>query len=1530
MYFKVVGGKMGVPNINAIYKQTIPPIMDGSAPVLKERKEIKTWKQLTALETAAAKGSKKNVEKLRKIIQGILDSENYANPMIVVKLIDLVDLYLSDELQEIMLKVLEKCKLTDCAPQLQAADKLLRIGSYDSAKLILDRMTVVSNVPEWEFFRGIVDIHDGNTKSAYRHFCHVYDLDDRFIPVYNELEQLEPDRGWFSRGMIAQILNDEVPSSHASSSDGRYGDLYNAYWEWKNGNRDTAMDLIGRIVREDIETDVELAIARFYAGSRKYTEAIEHYIKAAESGKFFIKLELAETCWISGNYDDAFAVCSELEERGISDRRLIDLLVRIATKKQDRAGLVKYVKIYLYNDYADYDAYAKCVRAYIELRMHSEASSLLEDMSVMEADDPEINLLLSKNDYASGRYPSARVTAKKAVRKMPDDVDCLLHISRIYMSMKRPEKALKYLDKILQEDDRHRAALLLKKEVYMSMTPPEYERAKIQCEKIITHYPDDSETLKDLAAVYTKMGKDKESLEAYRKSLDIKKDPVLFMEIITALARSGKFVDVVEITNDYETTYGNMVEVWAIRGNAEYQTGDYEAAIKSFSRAIEMDHSRPVLWHSRGMAEEAAGDYDLAEISYDKAVLMDLDNSEYWISKAAVQEKKGDYSGAVNSLNRVISMDPGNVYSLMRKAMILAHLGKISEARTFIELASKIDPINMKIMIARRDIYRTEKDAEAIKNICNNILSINPGDKKTAITLARVNIETGNLDDARTILVEQNIDNPFSDDDYEIHQMLREIYHIQGKTHEEISTCKTILQYRPDDRDTKAALAEAYIKRGMIDAAKAIYDELHVLSPEDSNFSLKKADMAEDRESALSYLMESLNGDPDNKDVLIRVSRMMNEDGRMKDSLIYANRAIEADPMDSRAYVCKIMALYSMRNFRGVLETVDEAASNVKFKDPLIWKYGGDAQMMLGDYSNALISYDTAMKLGISTCEIYFLRGMCQEASGMYEEAINSYTIAYQKDPEDKESMFRAAGAYLALEKDQSAGRVLDQAIAVDPMFTEAIIARATIFASRSNEAGVKRLFDHCVQHGVDEDTKQIVAELMEKARNKEVVAMPVIPLVMPTAPEENFDHNIGRGTRGEPTDDDEDQSEGEPPASGMDGDEDMSEDESIQEEESEETPLEDDFDRIDEIPAEEETEEEGSLEDGFVVDEESDTEFADSEQEPEQETEEQSFLIPEQETEEQEIHTEEEPEDSIEEIPEEEPEETSIDTEEDAVAEEPEEIPDEEPEQPQGTVPADETAEEGPESEEEPVNEESFEDDETEAVFFVDDEEEPEPEFEKEPEVDIEEEPIPEAVPVEEEPEPEVIPVPVPEAEPENKDESKKSVQEYAVDLLRYAHEEGEMPSEEKAVELAGIPSEMAESVLDYLSDIKEYGRIDPGSGEFKRMEELSFGAIVKTGADDIEEDPVISLTSAFFDSGANDIDTAKRLVAYVYEAMTCNIDGNAIIDQISEVADDVEFNGSPKTVFEIMSKYHIGVYSARAVQSLVFGKDGSVIGHI
>ena len=1059
--------------------------MDGSIPILTDRSDIRRWKRLVALENAAAKGSRKNVDRLRGIIGDTLGSKDYENPKILCKIIDLIDLYLSDEMHMLLLELLEKCELTDFSPQMKAAEKLVAVGAYDSAKLVLDRMTVIADAARWEYCRGQVDVHMGDTESARVHFINAWMADDRYIQAYQELEQIDPDGGWDCRRGIAEMRADV--KQHPVEEKGRIGELYKAYSEWYGGSAADAMDTLKRMVREGIESDVDLAMARIYASRKDTQEALALYTKAASEGGFSVVMEAAEAYLNAGDPEGALRMCSGAEGSGVSDRRLVRTQLRAAASLGDRSSAQKYVSIYLYNDYADLEGYIDCVRALIELQMHSEAASLISDMDGMVPGDPMIDLLSSMNDYASERYTNARTSAKKAVRKMPDDQECLLHISRVYMALGRSEKSLRYIDSILSKDGENRDALMMKKEVLLSKMPPDYEQAYLICQRIVEIYPDDAETMREAAVILSRLGNDAEALEAYRSALSVKNDPVLFLDIITTLTKATKYEDAVTIATEYDDIYGNLVDMWAIKGNSEYMIRRYEDAAESYTKAVELEPNNPAMWHSKGMAEEMAGEYELAEISYDKAVLMDLDNSSYWISKAAVQEKKGNYSGAIDSLNRVISADPGNVYSMMRKATILTRLGKVSEARSFVELASKIEPMNMDIMVARRDIYDYQGDTEATKAVCKSILSLSPKDKRTAIICARAYMRTQNFNEALTILTNMvDESGEFTDDDYEIQQTIREIYHTQGKYHEEISICKAILVHRPDDRDVKAALAEAYIRRNMIDAAKNIYDELHMLSPEDASFSLKKARMSEDKDVALAVLMDTLSADPDNKAVLEEVSGILAEEHRYADSLVYIDRAVAVDPSDQSAYVKKMDIQILMGDYRGVLDTVGTVSEISDRLDPVVWKYTGEAQMMLGDYANALISYDTAMKMGVGDPSILRYRGMCQEASGMSSLAIKSYESAYERDPKDTESMYRAAAVYLTIDRDQQAGRALDLAIKADPKFSEALIARATIYAARGNEYGVKTLFEHCGQNGVEGSTRQIIAELLDKVKMKE------------------------------------------------------------------------------------------------------------------------------------------------------------------------------------------------------------------------------------------------------------------------------------------------------------------------------------------------------------------------------------------------------------------------------------------------------------
>lgn len=1335
--------------------------MDGETPILTEYNDIKIWKRLIALESVAIKGYRRNADKFRKIISSI---EKFVNPKIACKIIDLVNLYFPNEAKNIFLELLTKCNLTSSTPYLKASGKLIEMGEYDSAKSILDRMTVISDVPLWEYYRGLVDMSENNTSSARSHFIRCYSFDDRFIPVYQKLEIIEPGCGWKYRKMIADIMNGDTHDLSFNTGEGRFCELYNAYYEWSSGDRSNAKTNLKRMVREGMECDIDLAIGRIIVDENNYHQATTYYDNACKSKNFFILMEAARVYLLAGEYEKSLVICKRLEDRCVNDRRLLELLIEVEVALVDRSGLMRYINMYLYSYYADFDAYIKSISALIQLQMHSEASSLINKVREMGIKDPIIDILSSKNDYASERYASARIFARKAIKKMPRNIDYLLHMSKIYMKLNQIDKSLKYIDNVLVRHPHNRDALILKKDALKLKNPPDYNGALAVCQNIINLYQNDAETVKDSAIIYEKIGQDKEALNAYRFALSIKRDATLFIQIITSLVKSTRYEDAVKIAMECVDIYGDLADMWVVKGNAEYAIEKYHDAIESYTKAIDLNHNNPVVWYSKGMAEEKVEDYGAAEISYDRAVLMDLDNPTYWISKAAVEEKRGEFIEAIKSLNRVISLYPDNVYSLMRKASILSRLGRFSEARIIAELSSKIEPLNPDIMVALRNLYFMEGDIEATKAVCKNILSFTPDDRKTAIIYAKAHIKADNLDKALDILVGLNAGKgKFTDEDYEILNMIRSIYHDQGRSDEEVSTCKTILDFRPDDISIKNFLAEAYVKLQNHDMAKKIYDDLS--QSDNVDYLMNETEIPENNAKAMITLIESLSINPDDKVVLQRLSKMMLDDGMLEESLEYANRAIVVDQSDSDSYILKISALVAMDKHSAVLDVVEEVKSNIEHFNPIIWKFNADSHMVLGDYSNALVSYETAINLGVQTSEAYRLCGMCQEIAGMDDIALNHYMSAYRMNDTDTFSMFRAASIFLKHNKEESAEKILEKIVEVDPTHSEAIIVMATIFASKGNKDGLSKIINQCVRNNVDSGVKQTIIELLNMLNSRETIPMPVLPpLVMPKS--------IFTGKFDEkPTE--------------------LANEEEIKNESKTTTES--------QSIIEQSTENElvTSVSDGchvLNVEESTDTPSIKAE-----------------------IKTE---------------------------------IPAQEPEKTTSTSSSSNTSIisvfEGCEA---PVN---------------------------------------------------------------------KSINEYALQLLECANNEEKSLDDDLVIEKAGIPKDKINTVFDYLSDVDNYGTITPHGDEFLKMEDYSLRVILGANIYNLDDEPIISLIDAFYQSGTYDIDTAKTIVAYIYEAITCEIKSEPFSENIQEISNKIKLNGSPSSIFDIMKNYHIGVYSARIVKSL------------
>ncbi|MEG4282182.1 tetratricopeptide repeat protein, partial [Microcoleus sp. A006_D1] len=74
-------------------------------------------------------------------------------------------------------------------------------------------------------------------------------------------------------------------------------------------------------------------------------------------------------------------------------------------------------------------------------------------------------------------------------------------------------------------------------------------------------------------------------------------------------------------------------EVWRKRGNEQFKLGNFEEAIASYEKALEVKPDYDVAWFNRGIALRNLGKLEEAIASYDKALEIKPDDHEAWYNR---------------------------------------------------------------------------------------------------------------------------------------------------------------------------------------------------------------------------------------------------------------------------------------------------------------------------------------------------------------------------------------------------------------------------------------------------------------------------------------------------------------------------------------------------------------------------------------------------------------------------------------------------------------------------------------------------------------------------------------------------------------------------------------------------------------------------------------------------------------------------------------------------------------------------------
>ncbi|MEL6441726.1 MAG: tetratricopeptide repeat protein [Cyanobacteria bacterium J06621_8] len=135
-----------------------------------------------------------------------------------------------------------------------------------------------------------------------------------------------------------------------------------------------------------------------------------------------------------------------------------------------------------------------------------------------------------------------------------------------------------------------------------------------------------------------------------------------------------------------------LIESWFSLGLKQVSVGEFEQAIASWEKALNINPNLSEAWHNRGSALGRLGSYEAAVESFQNALSIDPKNYQAWNDRAHALYQLRNWTEAVASWSNAIQIMPGNHLFWYNRGCALEQLEQWQEAIASYEKALKIKP----------------------------------------------------------------------------------------------------------------------------------------------------------------------------------------------------------------------------------------------------------------------------------------------------------------------------------------------------------------------------------------------------------------------------------------------------------------------------------------------------------------------------------------------------------------------------------------------------------------------------------------------------------------------------------------------------------------------------------------------------------------------------------------------------------------------------------------------------------------------
>lgn len=435
-------------------------------------------------------------------------------------------------------------------------------------------------------------------------------------------------------------------------------------------------------------------------------------------------------------------------------------------------------------------------------------------------------------------------------------------------------------------------------------------------------------------------------------------------------------------------------------------------ALKHINKAIELapNDVEYTLQLARyyGYADE---DYQIAIETYTKAIEIDPENSYFYSNRAEMKEKLKDYDGAIEDYQKCLEMDPMDYMIYWSLAEIWREQNKNDYATEQLQKAIKENKNRPKI---QQEIYRAlafhyeqinekEKALEIFNYIKNNFPEI----KLIALTgiadlLNKLERYEEAIETCEIIIAETNPEYEY------VYSELYNAYSGLQKYDKALECAEKLIQMNPKSAYENRRKADALFNlKKYPEAIKAFKQTIKFYKDNNDKyldyFCIALAYQHQKKiEKAIEYYQKAIEGDIEYFGTYFNLTNLQMCKKRYKEAIQNIQKSIEINPEYADSYVLLGQCYFNIKKYKKAFDSFDKTIELDPQNKHIYLNYGG-CYFLRKKYNKALEMLEKDVQIQDSEdilAAIYYLRGMVYEKLKDKTKAKANYAKALEIYPE--------------------------------------------------------------------------------------------------------------------------------------------------------------------------------------------------------------------------------------------------------------------------------------------------------------------------------------------------------------------------------------------------------------------------------------------------------------------------------------------------------------------------------------------------